>query len=346
MSDMVNNPAYFNTLKALKDEIYSARTRAHLAINKELTLLYWKIGKEILKRKQELGWGSKVIDSLSQDLRHEFPEMKGLSPRNLIYMQTLAAAYPDYEFTQQVAAQIPWGHNQTILDKISDPEQRIWYIQKTIENGWSRNVLALQIQNRLYERDGKAITNFTNTLPLVTSDLAQNLFKSEYNLEFLGINEDIHERQLENKLIERIRDFLLELGKGFAFIGSQYKVTVAGDEFFIDLLFYHVKLHCYIVLELKSGKFEPSYLGQLEFYLTVVDSEIKQSSDNPSIGLLLCRDANRLVVEYALKTKSQPMGVAKYVLSENELPAELANALPSPKQFEHFLATEQESPEN
>ena len=343
MSDMINNPIYFNTLKALKEEIYKARTRAHLAVNKELTLLYWKIGKEILNRKQELGWGSKVVDLLSQDLRHEFPEMKGLSPRNLIYMQTFAAAYPDYEFTQELPAQITWYHNQTILDKVSDPEQRIWYIQKTVENGWSRNVLALQIQNRLYERDGKAITNFTNTLPLATSDLAQNLFKSEYNLEFLGIREDIHERHLENKLIERIRDFLLELGKGFAFIGSQYKVTVAGDEFFIDLLFYHVKLHCYIVLELKSGKFEPSYLGQLEFYLTVVDSEIKQSSDNPSIGLLLCRDANHLVVEYALKTKSQPMGVSKYVLSENELPLELENALPSPKQFEHFLAKEQES---
>jgi predicted nuclease of restriction endonuclease-like (RecB) superfamily len=223
MSDISNDSAYFSTLKALKDEIYKARVRAHLAINQELTLLYWRIGKEIIARKQELGWGSKVVDLLSQDLRHEFPEMKGLSSRNLIYMQTFAMAYSDYEFTQQVAAQIPWGHNQTILDKISEAEQRIWYIKKTIENGWSRNVLALQIDSNLYKREGKAITNFKNTLPSRTSDLAQNIFKSEYNLEFLDIKEKIHERQLENKLIERIRDFLLELGTGFAFIGSQYK---------------------------------------------------------------------------------------------------------------------------
>lgn len=341
-SDIFNTPAYSNTLKALKDEIYQARTRAHLAINKELTLLYWRIGKEILKRKKELGWGSKVIDFLSQDLRHEFPGIKGLSSRNLIYMQTFATAYPDYEFTQELPAQITWYHNQTILDKVPDPEQRIWYIKKTIENGWSRNVLALQIDSRLYERQGKALTNFKTTLPSDTSDLAQNIFKSEYNLEFLGLNEAIHERQLENKLIESIRDFLLELGTGFAFISSQYKVAVAEDEFFIDLLFYHVKLHCYIVLELKTGKFEPSYLGQLEFYLTAIDSQVKQPSDKPSIGLLLCREANRLVVEYALKTKSQPMGVSKYILSENKLPSELENALPSPEQFEHFLADKQE----
>ena len=242
MSDIINNPIYFNTLKMLKDEIYQARIHAHLAVNKELTLLYWRIGKEIQKRKQELGWGSKVVDFLSQDLRHEFPGMKGLSTRNLIYMQTFAAAYPDYEFTQEVPAQITWYHNQTILDKVSDPDQRIWYIRKTIENGWSRNVLAIQIESHLYERDGKAITNFKNTLPSRTSDLAQSLFKSEYNLEFLGIEENTHERQLENRLIERIKDFLLELGTGFAFIGSQYKLTVNEDEFFIDLVFYHVKL--------------------------------------------------------------------------------------------------------
>ena len=343
MQDIANSSAYFNTLKALKDEIYIARTRAHLAINKELTLLYWRIGKEILKRKQELAWGSKVVDLFSQDLRHEFPGMKGLSRRNLLYMQAFATAYPDYEFVQEVPAQITWYHNQTILDKISDPEQRIWYIKKTIENGWSRNVLALQIDNHLYKREGKAITNFKNTLPATTSDLAQSLFKSEYNLEFLGIEESVHERQLENKLIECIRDFLLELGTGFAFIGSQYKLTVDGDEFFIDLLFYHVKLHSYIVLELKTGKFEPSYLGQLEFYLTVVDSQIKQPTDKPSIGLLLCREANGLVVEYALKTKSQPMGVSKYILSENKLPSEFKKVLPTPQQFKDFLENKEEA---
>lgn len=343
MSDITNSQVYFNILKTLKEEIYRARIRAHLAVNKELILLYWRIGKEILDRKKELGWGSKVIESLSQDFRHEFPGMKGLSARNLVYMQTFATAYPDYEFTQEGPAQITWYHNQTILDKVSGPDQRNWYIKKTIENGWSRNVLALQIDNQLYDREGKAITNFKNTLPSNTSDLAQSIFKSEYNLEFLDIKEALHERQLETKLIERIRDFLLELGTGFAFIGSQYKIVVGEDEFFIDLLFYHVKLHCYTVLELKTGKFKPSYLGQLEFYLTAIDADIKQPTDAPSIGLLLCREANRLVVEYALKTKSQPMGVSKYTLSENKLPQELENALPSPEQFEHFLAEEQEA---
>lgn len=335
--DISNTPTYFNTLLTLKKEIAQARVRAHLSVNKELILLYWRIGREILERKQELGWGSKVIEQLSKDLRHEFPKMKGLSIRNLVYMQTFAAAYPDYEFTQQVAAQIPWGHNQTILDKISDPDQRNWYMKKTIENGWSRNVLALQIENNLYERDGNALTNFKNTLPANTSDLAQSLFKSEYNLEFLDIQENLYERQIENRLIERIKEFLLELGTGFAFVGSQYKLTVNGDEFFVDLVFYHIKLHSYVIIELKSGKFEPSYLGQLEFYLTVIDSDIKQPTDNPSIGLLLCRDANQLVVEYALKSKSQPMGVSKYKLSQNKVPSEFEDILPSPEEFKHYL---------
>lgn len=187
LPDISNTPTYFNTLLTLKKEIQQARIRAHLSVNKELILLYWRIGQEILKRKQELGWGSKVVNLLSNDLRHEFPKMKGLSTRNLVYMQTFAAAYPDYEFTQEVPAQIPWYHNQTILDKVSDPDQRIWYMKKTVENGWSRNVLVLQIENNLYERDGKALTNFKNTLPANTSDLAQSLFKSEYNLEFLDI---------------------------------------------------------------------------------------------------------------------------------------------------------------
>ncbi|KAB2836362.1 MAG: DUF1016 domain-containing protein, partial [Caedimonadaceae bacterium] len=259
------------------------------------------------------------------------------------YMQTFASAYPNYEFTQEVPAQIPWYHNQTILDKISDPDQRIWYIKKTIENGWSRNVLAMQIESNLYNRLGHSIANFKDTLPSPTSDLAQSLFKSEYNLEFLGLEEHAQERQIEKKLLDHIRNFLLELGTGFAFMGNQYKITVGGDDFYIDLLFYHAKLHCYVVIELKSGKFEPSYLGQLEFYLTSIDEELKQPTDGPTIGLLLCKDANNLVVEYALKSKNQPMGVSKYTLTQNVLPAELENTIPSPEQFDHVLKMSQKT---
>jgi predicted nuclease of restriction endonuclease-like (RecB) superfamily len=339
MPHIVNHTLYLDTLTLLKEEIRQARIRAHVSVNKELILLYWKIGQEIIKRKEELGWGAKIIQQLSKDLRYEFPEMKGLSDRNLIYMQTFAAAYPDIKITQALPAQISWYHNQTILDKIKDPDQRIWYIQKTIENGWSRNALVLQIENSLYERQGKSLTNFKNTLPSSTSDLVQTLFKSEYNLEFLCLEETAQERQIEKNITNHIRAFLLELGTGFAFMGNQYRLNVGGDDFYIDMLFYHTKLHCYIVVELKSGKFEPSYLGQLEFYLTAVDEKLKQPTDQTTIGLLLCKEANNLVVEYALKTKNQPMGVSKYTLSKNALPVELENNIPSPQEFAHLLET-------
>ncbi len=330
---------YYDVLTALKTEIKNARLRAHLAVNKELILLYWRIGREILKRKAELGWGSKVINQLSQDLRHEFPEMTGLSSRNLIYMQTFAGAYPDFEFAQQPAAQIPWGHNQVILDKISHQQERDWYIQKTIENGWSRNILTMQIENRLYERQGKALTNFKHTLPAETSDLAQALFKDEYNFEFLNLASDIPERHIERSLIDHIRDFLLELGTGFAFMGSQYKLVVGGDEFFIDMLFFHARLRCYIVIELKAGKFIPEYAGKLSFYLTAVNRQVKLSDDNPTIGLLLCQSANHMVVEYALSENRQPMGVSKYQTTIQDLPKSLEGALPTPEQFQHFFET-------
>ncbi len=339
MTEITNSRTYFETLQILKQEIGQARLKAHMSVNKELILLYWRIGKEILKRKQELGWGSKVIDQLSKDLRHEFPEMKGLSTRNMVYMQTFASSYPDYEFTQAVPAQITWYHNQTILDKISDSNLRIWYMQQAIENGWSRNVMVMQIDTKLHERQGKALTNFKSALPSITSDLAQQIFKDEYNLEFLDAGNDIHERQLEKSLVTNIRDFLLELGTGFAFLGSQYKLTVGGDDFYIDLLFYHTKLRCYVVIELKTGKFQPSYMGQLEFYLTAIDMEVKHENDNPTIGLLLCQNANKLVVDYSLKDKKQPIGVSKYKLSENKLPKGLEDALPSPEQFKHFFET-------
>jgi predicted nuclease of restriction endonuclease-like (RecB) superfamily len=336
---MTDRKEYFEVLNALKQEIKTARVRAHMSVNQELVLLYWRIGKEILKRKSELGWGSKVIDQLSQDLQHEFPEMKGLSARNLVYMQTFAAAYPDYEFTQQVAAQIPWGHNQVILDKISDAQVREWYLKKTIENGWSRNVMVMQIESQLHEREGKAQTNFAQVLPAQSSDLAQQLFKNEYNFEFLGLAKDSLEKQIERSLVDHIRDFLLELGTGFAFMGTQYKIEVGGDEFYTDMLFYHTRLRCYVVCELKTGKFIPEYAGKLSFYLTAIDRQVKLPDDNPTIGLLLCQDANHIVVEYSLADKKQPLSVSKYRTLREDLPKELETALPSPQQFQHLFET-------
>lgn len=334
-----NNQEYFDVLNALKTEIKQARIRAHLSVNRELVLLYWRIGKEILDRQRRLGWGSKVIDQLSLDLKHEFPEMKGLSSRNLVYMQTFARVYSDVEFTQQVAAQIPWFHHCIILDKIKNYEEKTWYIQKTIENGWSRNVLVMQIDRKLYERQGKAITNFKYTLPTETSDLAQQLFKSEYNFEFLGLTSDVHERHIERSLVDHIRDFLLELGTGFAFMGSQHRVRLAGEEFYIDLLFYHTRLRCYVVIELKAGKFIPEYAGKLSFYLTAIDRELKHSSDNPTIGLLLCQSANQMMIEYCLADMRKPLGVSQYRATTSELPKELINSLPTPEQFQHFFKT-------
>lgn len=339
MSEITNSSVYFETLESLKREIIQARLRAHLAVNKELILLYWRMGREILRRQTDLGWGAKVIDQLSCDLRHEFPDIKGFGVANLHNMRRFAGLYPNEEFLQQAAGELPWYHHVLLMERVKNPEERQFYIQETIKNGWSRNVLALQIDVKLYERQGKALTNFKYTLPKTDSDLAQQIFKNEYNLEFLGLTKEVQERKLERKLIDHIRDFLLELGSGFSFMGCQYKLTVGGDDFYVDMLFYHVKLRCYVVIELKTGKFHPNYLGQLEFYLTVIDTDIKHPLDQPTIGLLLCQEANKLVVEYALKEKKQPMGVSKYILSQNALPKGLEDALPSPEQFEHLLKT-------
>lgn len=331
MTDIVNTKTYIEFLNSLKKEIQHARLKAHLAVNKELILLYWRIGKEILERKKDLGWGSKVIEQLSQDLRHTFPEMKGLSLRNLVYMQTFASSYPDFEFTQQVVAQIPWGHITIILDKVNDPQKRIFYIQNTIGNGWSRNVLVMQIDSNLCERQGKALTNFKDTLPSPTSDLAQQLFKNEYNFEFLNLSKEAHEKVIERSLIDHIRDFLLELGSGFAFLGSQHKVTLAGEDFYIDLLMYHVRLRAYVVIELKAGK--------LSFYLTAIDKEVKLLDDNPTIGLLLCQSSNKLMVEYCLSDIRKPVGVSEYRTTTETLPKELETLFPTPEQFQHLLDT-------
>ncbi len=321
----------------LKTQIHEAQQHAAQSINLELVSLYWKIGNAILSRQKAQGWGTKVVERLAHDLRAAFPDMQGFSVRNLKYMRTFAESWPDIQFVQQLLHKLPWGHNLVLLDKLPGPETRRWYAVKTIENNWSRNILTMQIETRLLERSGKAVTNFELTLPKPQSDLARESLKDPYRFDFLGLSNEAQEREVEKALVKHVTDFLLELGAGFAFVGRQVLLDVGGDEFFIDLLFYHLKLRCYVVVELKSGKFKPEHLGQLGFYLTAIDRQVKHETDNPTIGLLLCKSKNKIVAEYALGDKSQPMGVAEFKLLES-LPTELQTSLPSIEQLERELA--------
>lgn len=325
---------YGALLAALKEQIRSAQVRAALAVNRELVLLYWQIGREILGRQKQEGWGAKVIARLAQDLKQEFPEMKGLSRTNLLYMRAFAAAWTDEQIVQQVVGQIPWGHNVRLLDKVSDREQRLWYAQQTIAHGWSRAVLDHQIETKLYQRQGKAITNFEATLPSPHSDLANQLLKDPYTFDFLSLGAQAQERDLENALVERIRDFLLELGVGFAFVGSQYHLEVGGEDFYLDLLFYHLRLRCYVVIDLKMGDFKPEYSGKMSFYVSVVDDLLRHPEDRPTIGLILCRFRNQTIAEYALRDVNKPIAIARY---QQELPEELREVLPSIEQLEAAL---------
>ena len=327
---------YADWLAELKGRIHCAQQRATLAVNRELITLYWQIGRDILERQARQGWGAKVIDRLSHDLRTAFPEMQGFSPRNLKYMRAFAEAWPDAEFVQAVLAQLPWYHHPALLEKLTSPEDRRWYAAKAIEHNWSRNVLVMHIESRLLERSGAAITNFDARLPKPQSDLARESLKDPYRFDFLGIGQEASERDIETALVEHVTDFLLELGAGFAFVGRQVLLNVGGDEFFIDLLFYHLKLRCYVVIELKAGAFKPEHLGQLGFYLTAVDRQLRHEHDNPTIGLLLCKSKNKVVAEYALSDKSQPMGIAEFKLLES-MPIEWQNSLPSIEQIEREL---------
>lgn len=327
---------YADWLADLKGRIHTAQQRAVLAVNRELVGLYWQIGRDILARQAEQGWGAKVIDRLATDLRAAFPQMKGFSRANLMYMRAFAEAWPDIQIVQQAVGQLPWGHNLVLLSKLKEPSERLAYVRAAIEHGWSRNVLNIHIETRLLERTGKAVTNFEQRLPAPQSDLAIESLKDPYRFDFLGLGKEAQERDIEDALVQHVTDFLLELGAGFAFVGRQVMLDVGGEEFFIDLLFYHLKLRCYVVIELKAGKFKPEHLGQLGFYLTAVDRQVKHVQDNPSIGLLLCKSKNKVVAEYALGDKSQPMGIAEYKLVES-LPQELQTSLPTIEQIEREL---------
>jgi predicted nuclease of restriction endonuclease-like (RecB) superfamily len=327
-------------VRGLKERIRTAQIKAALAVNKELVMLYWQLGRDILQRQEQEGWGAKVIDQLSKDLKREFPDVKGFSRTNLVYMRAFAEAYPEEQFVQQVVGQIPWGHNVRLLDLVKDQEERLWYAQQTIENGWSRNVLVLQIETGLIHRSGQAVTNFSRTLPSPQSDLAQSLLKDPYNLEFLTIGKDAQERELERALVNHIRDFLLELGMGFAFLGNQYPIEVDGREFRLDLLFYHVKLHSYIVVELKMGEFEPEHSGKMNFYVAAVDNILRSPNDNRTIGIILCRSKSKTIVEYSLQGMEGPIGVSAFTL-----PAPLNESLPTVEQLEMELNAVELPPE-
>jgi predicted nuclease of restriction endonuclease-like (RecB) superfamily len=338
MSELIptDYPAF---LDGLKDRIRTARIKAALAVNRELVLLYWSIGRDILVRQQEQGWGGKVVDRLSSDLRREFPEMKGLSVRNLKYMRTFAESWSDETIVQEALAQITWDHNIALLEKLSTSEERLWYLRKTIEHGWSRNILTIQIETKLYERQGKAVTNFTRSLPAPQSDLAQETLKDPYKFDFLSLGDEAHERDIENALINHIRRFLLELGAGFAFLGNQYHLDVADQDFYLDLLFYHVKLRGYVVIDLKATEFKPEYAGKMNFYLSVVDDLLRHPDDKPSIGLILCKTQNRVVAEYALRDVNKPIGLSLYDLGK-ALPSDIKGSLPTIEEIEGELAGE------
>lgn len=324
---------YDDFLHNLKSRIRTVQTRAALAVNRELVLLYWQIGRDILTRQKDEGWGAKVIERLANDLRKEFPDMKGFSRANLMYMRSFAESWDDEQFVQQLVGQIPWGHNIALITKLKNRTEREWYIHKTLEHGWSRDILVMQIETRLFHRQGKAITNFTSTLTPPQSDLAQQTLKDPYIFDFLGLGDEAQEREVERELVKHITSFLLELGAGFSYIGRQVPLEVEGDDFFLDLLFYHLKLRCYVVIELKAGAFKPEYAGKLNFYLSAVDATMRHESDNPSIGLILCKDKKGLIAEYALKDISKPVGISEYQLVA-AIPENLKGSLPTIEELE------------
>lgn len=364
MSELISTNEYRDWIVSIKQRVQSSQIKAALAVNRELLELYWFIGEQILEKQQNAKWGDGFLTQMSKDLLAEFPEIKGFSHRNLksirqwyqfwtagnsIGKQAVSQSEPkgkqvvslfelvgrplDRTNAAQLVSQIPWGHNILLLQKLNDPAGALFYVQKTIENNWSRAVLAHQIESGLHLREGRAINNFAATLPKPESDLARQLLRDPYNFDFLMLTEKHNERELEDGLLEHLTKFLLELGAGFAFVGRQYRVEVDGDEFFIDLFFYHLRLHCYVVVELKVGKFKPEYAGKLNFIVSAVDSQVRSPEDGPTIGILICKSKSNITVEYSLRDLNKPIGVSEYQITEN-LPEQLKSSLPSIAQFE------------
>lgn len=327
---MIELNEYNNILEDLKSKFKSAQIRASIKVNSELLEFYWYLGKRIIEVQSNYKWGSKFLENLSKDLSKAFPNVKGFSKRNLEFIRKWVSFW-DNEIAKQVVSQIfqiPWGHNIVIIQKCKSIDEAIFYVKNTIENGISRNVLVHQIESGLFYRQNKAINNFEKTLPPIQSDLAKEITKDPYIFDFLALSDEYKEKELENALIDNIKEFLLELGNGFAFVGKQYKLEVSNQEFRIDLLFYHLKLHSYIVIELKNDEFKPEYAGKLNFYVSIVDDKLKTKIDNPTIGILICKSKDDLIVEYALRDINKPIGVSEYKLTK-DLPKELKETLPS-----------------
>ena len=346
---------YTHVLQKLKDKIKSSQQKAILAVNNELLGVYWEIGNAIAEQEKLAGWGGKIIDKLAADLKAEFPEMKGLSPRNLRYMRDFALAWPEIlqqpaaklqstdneldVILQQLAAKLPWGHHQVLLVKLKNTEERAFYIKKAVENGWSRSILEHQIESGLHKAQGRLINNFNNTLPEYHSELTKQVFKDPYNFDFIMLGEQARERDLEDALLTQVTKVLLELGAGFAFMGRQKRFDAGGREFFVDLLFYHTKLRRHIIIELKLGEFEPEYVSKMNLYLGLADDQLRGEFDEPAVGLILCKTNNKIIAEYALRDTSKPIGIAEYKIGER-LPDNIKGELPSIEEIEQWIDDE------
>jgi predicted nuclease of restriction endonuclease-like (RecB) superfamily len=372
MSNLINNKAYKQFFAQVKEQIKSSQAKAALSVNSSLIYLYWRLGKLIIEKQKENAWGNGVIEQLSRDLKFEFPNISGFSERNLFDMRRLFLFYNSEKVQQAVAqitfpkvqqqaseasvtdpeliaenqeliilrqavAVIPWGHNLLILNKVKEPEAALFYIQQTIEHNWSRAVLTMQIEQNLFARQGKAITNFKSTLPEPQALLAQQILKDPYNFNFLTLEPKVQELELEKQLTEHITKFLLELGKGFAFIGRQYSFSVGQKDYAIDLLFYHIRLRCFVVIDLKTTPFEPDFAGKMNFYLSAIDDLLKTDDDQPSIGILLCKSKESVEVEYALRGINKPIGVSEFTFAE-ALPEELKSSIPTVEEFENEIS--------
>lgn len=357
--ELHHNVSYKDWLKEVKERIRTSRVKAALAANAELIAFYWDLGKDISEKVNHASWGSKFIEQLAKDLKNEFPDMSGLSRPNLYFMKRFYEFYAqnnyqsqivsqavtqsnslsqsiDNQFIQLYVGQIPWGHNRVIISQAKDIEEAIFYIKGTIQNGWSRDILSLQIASDLYNRQGKAINNFQRTLPDNSSDLANQILKDPYNFDFLAMTENYKERELENALVDNVSKFLLELGTGFAYVGRQYPIQVGDKEYYIDLLFYHLKLRCYVIIELKVTEFMPEYAGKLSFYLSAANDILRHPTDNPTIGLLICKNKNNVIAEYALKDITHPIGISDYQLTKL-FPEEFKSSLPTVEELENEL---------
>lgn len=327
---------YEQLLGTLKREIGAARTRAALAVNEELIRLYWRIGREILERQASQGWGAKVTARLSKDLRQEFPEMRGLSEANLRHMRAFAQAWPDWEICSQLVSKLPWGHNLELAYKLRDTDARAWYARSAIEQGWSRKLLEHHIATRRHEREGGALSNFSKTLPAEERGCVEQILHEDYNFDFLGLADDVREARVEHSLVAEIERFMIELGAGFAFLGRQVPLRVGDEEFFLDMLFFHVPSNRYVVIELKVGKFRPQYAGQINFYVNVVDDQLRLAHHEATIGLVLCASRDRTVARYALQGIDRPVGVARYTTAPalvERVPEQLHGQLPELEQI-------------